>query len=656
MPSRLRVQLLMLQAVVACGAAHAVPDDAAAELEAVLAQPVYGSSRFAGASKYDQDAVRAPATVYVRTAGEIRTHGYRTLAEVLESIPGFHLRNDRAYTYAGVRGINVPGDYSSRLLLLVDGVRINDALYDAALPGREFLVDVDLIDRVEVIAGPGSSLYGSNALLGVVNVVTRSPSQLPGWAAGAELGSASSRKLAATWGGSLGPHADAARALLGVSSERRPGRDLYFPEYDAPETRQGIAAGRDGEAVDKLFAKVKLADFTLLAALTDRTKGVPTGSYGAVFDTPNDWTDRMALADVSFGRRLDARQEVHARLGVAQYDYRAIGDYGAADAPDIYDSRSTARWASAEARHLWLGWAGHRVLSGVELQHNLRLEFMPEDIRARSRRHALFVNDEWQALPQVTLNLGLRADHRLDGRDTVSPRLAALWSPGPRWTWKWLQGRAFREPNLYETTFADGTQQANSAVQEETLHSRELAGTWRASDTWTWSAALYSLRMSNLIELVPQPDGMNRFENRGTARSRGAELEGTYVSAAGLQWRTSWSRQQVRNPATGAVPADAPRSLFKLLLTAPGPWPGGTLGADAQRVGERLTLDRARLPAYTRVNLHLTHAPPQQRWTLAAGIYNLADQAYADPAGPEHLQDRLARDPRELRARLTWAF
>ena len=118
--------------------------------------------------------------VYVRTGGEIRAQGYRTLAEVLESLPGIHLRSDRAYTYTGARGISRPGDYSSRLLLLIDGVRVNEAIYDSATAGREFPLDVGLIDRVEYMPGPGSALYGSNAVLGVVNVVTRNPSQLPG--------------------------------------------------------------------------------------------------------------------------------------------------------------------------------------------------------------------------------------------------------------------------------------------------------------------------------------------------------------------------------------------------------------------------------------------------------------------------------------------
>jgi outer membrane receptor for ferrienterochelin and colicin len=131
--------------LVACAMARSADGD---ELADVLAQPVYGSSRIASASKYDQDAADTPTMVYARTGGEIRAQGYRTLAEVLESMPGVHLRNDRAYTYTGVRGISRPGDYSSRLLLLIDGVRVNESVYDSATSGREFPLDIGLIDRV----------------------------------------------------------------------------------------------------------------------------------------------------------------------------------------------------------------------------------------------------------------------------------------------------------------------------------------------------------------------------------------------------------------------------------------------------------------------------------------------------------------------------
>ncbi|MDX2458143.1 MAG: Plug domain-containing protein, partial [Gammaproteobacteria bacterium] len=106
------------------------------------------------ASKYEQSVSDAPAWVSVITADEITKYGYRTLDDILESVPGFYTTNDRNYNYAGARGFGRPGDYNTRLLLLLDGVRANDALGGGAAIGREVLVDVDLIDRVEVTRGP----------------------------------------------------------------------------------------------------------------------------------------------------------------------------------------------------------------------------------------------------------------------------------------------------------------------------------------------------------------------------------------------------------------------------------------------------------------------------------------------------------------------
>src|SRR5438445_6066019 len=117
------------QAPSADGAA-ADPSTTLQDLQRVLTQPVYGDGRTAGASKYEQDLERAPAAVVIRTGGEIRAQGYRTLAEVLESMPGINIQYDRTYAYGGIRGISRPGDFTSRLLVLIDGARINDALYE----------------------------------------------------------------------------------------------------------------------------------------------------------------------------------------------------------------------------------------------------------------------------------------------------------------------------------------------------------------------------------------------------------------------------------------------------------------------------------------------------------------------------------------------
>ena len=123
------------------------------------------------ASRYAQTLDEAPASVTVIDESELRQHGYRNLAEALVTAPGVYPSNDRNYTYLGVRGFNRPGDYGTRLLLLTDGVRRNDPLFDQALLGNESPIEIDWVKRIEFVAGPASSVYGSNALFGTVKTV-----------------------------------------------------------------------------------------------------------------------------------------------------------------------------------------------------------------------------------------------------------------------------------------------------------------------------------------------------------------------------------------------------------------------------------------------------------------------------------------------------
>ncbi len=141
------------------------------------------------ASKYEQSISRAPASVSIVTSDDIRKLGLRTLAGVLQSVRGVYVPYDRTYSYLGIRGFQRPGDYNSRVLLLVDGHRLNENLYGAFLLGTEAVPDVDLIDRVEVIRGPSSSLYGESAFLGVVNVITKRGRQLNGFEVSGEVAS-----------------------------------------------------------------------------------------------------------------------------------------------------------------------------------------------------------------------------------------------------------------------------------------------------------------------------------------------------------------------------------------------------------------------------------------------------------------------------------
>jgi iron complex outermembrane receptor protein len=131
------------------------------------------SVQVTSASKFAQDPLQAPSAVSVITREDIRTFGYRTVADALAGVRGTYLTYDRNYRYLGVRGFSRPGDYNSRILMLVDGYAANDGIYNQAPVGLEFPLDMSLVERIEFVPGPGSSLYGSNAFFGVVNVITR---------------------------------------------------------------------------------------------------------------------------------------------------------------------------------------------------------------------------------------------------------------------------------------------------------------------------------------------------------------------------------------------------------------------------------------------------------------------------------------------------
>jgi len=126
-----------------------------------------------GASKFKQEVADAPSSISIVTADEIKRFRYRTIADVLAGARGFYATNDLNYQYAGARGFSIPGDYNTRLLVVIDGVPAQDSLSQAAGIGYDFPVDLALIDHIELIRGPGSALYGSGAFFGVINVITR---------------------------------------------------------------------------------------------------------------------------------------------------------------------------------------------------------------------------------------------------------------------------------------------------------------------------------------------------------------------------------------------------------------------------------------------------------------------------------------------------
>ena len=214
--------------------AHGQQPDPTNELEALL------NTQVEGASRYAESALDAPAVVSVIGRDTSVGLGHVTLADMLERLPGTYVTSSRTYSAVGLRGFNRPGDYNARILMTIDGYRVNDALYDQALPEFEFPIIADWVKRLELINGPASSVYGGNALLGVANVVTVDGADEPGFGLKAGLERAGSTRLTGQYGWS---HGDT-DVFIGLTHHHLAGETLHLPELASDSLPGGARSSR----------------------------------------------------------------------------------------------------------------------------------------------------------------------------------------------------------------------------------------------------------------------------------------------------------------------------------------------------------------------------------------------------------------------------
>ncbi|WP_440966461.1 TonB-dependent receptor plug domain-containing protein [Massilia sp. GER05] len=618
------------------------------------------------ASKFAQPISDAPSSAVVLTASDIRDHGWRTLADALATLPGLYVTGDRNYTYLGARGFLRPGDYNSRFLLLVDGMRINDAVYDQALIGTEGLVDMDMVKRIEFVPGPGSAVYGSNALFGVINVVTRDGSGLSGVQGAVTAAGQGERKARTSYGWHGQNGAD---LLLSASAFNRAGRDLYYPEFDAPETNNGIARHLDWDRAQNFLAKGSFGGVTLTASHVARTKGIPTGSFGAVFNTPNQTRDTQTILGLAWNRQLAPALALAVQLQSGQADYEGPGWY-----PDIEGvvrqnvDGAHARWYEASAHATLTNLPGQKIVIGAELgrdahrdQYNYNqqpYELLLQDHRDAMRR-AVFVEDEIRLPAGFLVNAGVRYDDREDpDMHRFSPRVAVVYKATPSDTVKLIAGSAFRAANAYEMYYAlpemAGGLLPNPNLRPEKIATRELVLEHVLAGGGHATLSLFRYAVDDLISQQVEPGtGMLIFRNIDHADARGLEAALDRDFGA-VRLRASYSWQLARG--TRDVPLiDSPRHLAKANLTAPLGWRGGRVGAELQCSGKRLA-DQGAAGGYCVANVTLSALRLLPRTELSLSAYNATGKRYADVAGPAFVQTALAREGRTLAAKLDWRF
>ncbi len=623
-----------------------------------------------GASKYKQKVSTAPASITIVTAEEIKRYGYRTLADILRDVPGFYVSYDRNYDYVGVRGFGRPGDYNSRILLLVDGHRINDNVDDQAFIGTDFPIDVGLIDRVEVIRGPNSSLYVASALLGIVNIVTRHDTD--GVTVAEEAASYGTYKSNVNYGRHF---KNGLKMVLSGTYFNSHGHDsLYFQAFDDPATNNGIADNVDHDRADQMFANLSWGNFTFEGVYASRLKQIPTASYGSLFNDPEAHTiDAREYLDLQYDRHFGDNWGVMARVSYDHNPFEFAGTYdlSALGLPSraVNEVETDGQWWTTEVAVSKKVFDNQTLIFGGDYRNNFRqnqsdhvvqpyLQVLTSD--QNSTILGIYAQDEILLGSHLILDLGLRHDQYSTFGGTTNPRAALIYKPFDQTTVKLLYGQSFRAPNDAELYFQvpslnGQTPTANPNLKPETAKTSELVLEQGFHRDFHLVVSGYYYPIRGLINAVnDRGSGAIVYENKQRVDLKGLEFALKRQSNSGVEAGVSVTLEHARDVDTGRALTNSPNFLCQANLSVPLFHKKLFASTNIEYVSKRSTLDGRFAAAHFVPNFTLFSRGVLQGWEVSASVYNAFDRIYVDPGSVEHVENVIPQDGRNFRLMLTY--
>ena len=230
----------------------------------------------------------------------------------------------------GERGFLRPGEFNARILVTVDGRPTNDLIYGQSHLDQDFVVPMEAVRQVEVIRGPGSALYGTNAVFGVINVVTKDGSDVNGTQVRLEGGTKDTGRASVLWGQALSNGWDVLASATGFTSQGD--QDVIFDGVHDAAHNFGHIRDSDAEGVESAFVKARKGDFTLQFDTEARVQGNRSATYLTSFSDPGNEHEQRTNFTVKFDHEIENGKSIHAMVYYGHYGYQQDWVYAAAPA------------------------------------------------------------------------------------------------------------------------------------------------------------------------------------------------------------------------------------------------------------------------------------------------------------------------------------
>jgi outer membrane receptor for ferrienterochelin and colicin len=609
------------------------------------------------ASKFSQNSSDAASSIGVITREDIKQFGYNTLGEALNSQRGMYLSNDKNYLYVGSRGFSRPTDYNNRIIVMIDGHILNEVVYGSAFMGNEMGINLDNIERIEIIRGPGSSVYGSGSMLNTINLITKKGSETNGVSLSTAMGSYGKKDASVIYGKKINKTDISLSGKGGLYK----GENYYFSELNTPESNFGRSDGNDWERYIGFQTAVTNGNFKLSSGYSARTKGIPTGAFNTDFTRDVESTDKRFYIETSFRKNLIKNNSLLFRLFYDDYLYS--GSYPTAGS-DSFDA-SKGRWAGGEVQYYFEAGKRNIIITGFEYKSVFGNDYREWDnntsyfkVNVPFSSYSLYAQDQFKIIKNLHLTAGIRFDQYSIFGHALSPRLAMIYKYSSSSSLKLLYSEAFRIPNLYESNYKSlNSHKINPDIRSERIRTIEFAWAHKISDSFIGNLSVYRFTTYNLIDqIIDASDGLTQFRNIGKATGTGAEYEFRYknLSNSGSGF-LNFTLQRTMDNNTAETLSNSPAFLLKSGYAFP-------VSKFFFIVPEffyetsRKTLQGNQTGNVYLFNFGINTGTFLKHFEASVKARNLLNTRYYSPGGNEHVQDELVQDSRSIYIKLTAHF